>query len=336
MSTALLKQSVFNVWGNKAASHHLCVEVKGLGMVHINRTCEGVIVDVYDKSDNDGCLGSLAFTDGDFHESFADKVHVAIESYDPSADVCPSFIEQAYQHESSVDQAVADWFKAHPVSLDALTPLKGECKPFSDQVRELTRPYLSISKQHYNQLEQAQADFYQTPGGRVVTFGEADGGYALMPLQEEAAKDILAGQSVLSAIFHAGEVSDVQRAQLHKLGWIEWQDSGDYSDFELEASFGEAQDDRYHSLNVHLTFNWQHSQMYLVIGTNLGDGFNGYHQIYHDGLPLDEQLERSMDTLRESTTDDPVITVIDQHPHAWASIKEGVGRLSSMLGISAN
>lgn len=77
-----------------------------------------------------------------------------------------------------------------------LTPLKGVCAGFFCEVRRVQRPYLPITEADYQQLMAATADYYRLPGkhGRVVTFGTADGGYALMPLQPDEAGRILALQ----------------------------------------------------------------------------------------------------------------------------------------------
>lgn len=76
-----------------------------------------------------------------------------------------------------------------------LKPLKGSCKPFHQQVRELRRPYTKISDADYALFMSGPADFYLSSCGKVVyTFGNADGGYALMPLADEAARTILESQ----------------------------------------------------------------------------------------------------------------------------------------------
>ncbi|HRJ53045.1 MAG TPA: hypothetical protein PLE99_09765 [Candidatus Thiothrix moscowensis] len=77
-----------------------------------------------------------------------------------------------------------------------LKPLKGTCDDFHQEVRKLQYPYLPISAASYRRLLDASADYYLMPGkkGKVVTFGNTGGGFALMPLNQEEASWILAGQ----------------------------------------------------------------------------------------------------------------------------------------------
>lgn len=78
--------------------------------------------------------------------------------------------------------------------IQQLKPLKGVCSGFHTEVQKIARPYLEISEEQYKQLESGNADYYQLPDGRVVTFGNADGGWALMPLKKEFSDKILSKQ----------------------------------------------------------------------------------------------------------------------------------------------
>lgn len=77
------------------------------------------------------------------------------------------------------------------IDIHKLTPLSSRAKPFHEQIRELVRPYTPITEDELNQLECAGVDFFLTTDQQVVTFGNADGGYALMPLNADAAAEIL-------------------------------------------------------------------------------------------------------------------------------------------------
>lgn len=80
------------------------------------------------------------------------------------------------------------------IDIDALKPLAGTAKPFHEQVRELVRPYQEITDAEHDKLASGDSDFYETPDGKVVMFGFADSGYALMPLNDKAAQEILDNQ----------------------------------------------------------------------------------------------------------------------------------------------
>lgn len=81
-------------------------------------------------------------------------------------------------------------------SIGKLKPLKGTCDDFYQEVSKLQYPYIPISAASYRCLLDAPADYYLMPGkkGKVVTFGNADGGFTLMPLNPEAAARILEAQ----------------------------------------------------------------------------------------------------------------------------------------------
>ena len=77
-----------------------------------------------------------------------------------------------------------------------LKPLKGTCDDFYQEVRKLQYPYLPISAASYRRLLDAPADYYLMPGknGKVVTFGNIGGGFALTPLNPDEAAWILKEQ----------------------------------------------------------------------------------------------------------------------------------------------
>lgn len=71
-----------------------------------------------------------------------------------------------------------------------LIPLAGKCDCFDVEVRKLQRPYIVIQQDDYEKILSLQWDYFKYKD-KVVTFGTADGGYALMPLQEEYAQKII-------------------------------------------------------------------------------------------------------------------------------------------------
>jgi len=72
-----------------------------------------------------------------------------------------------------------------------LIPLRGKMSStFEENVRQLQRPYIPISQEVYDQVFADGANYFKLEDS-VVTFGNADGGFALMPLQWKYAKKIL-------------------------------------------------------------------------------------------------------------------------------------------------
>ena len=96
-------------------------------------------------------------------------------------------------------KAVENHFKRHPISIKGLKPLQADINQFPDPVRILKRPYMAISEKDWSSLYDGGADFYLTPQGRVVTFGNADLGFALMPVNSEVSALILAQQEKSAA-----------------------------------------------------------------------------------------------------------------------------------------
>lgn len=67
---------------------------------------------------------------------------------------------------------------------------------FTRAVNMLRRPYCPIPAELFAALQavltQHRSDFLLLPGGHIVTIGNADGGYAIMPLSEWAAQQVRA------------------------------------------------------------------------------------------------------------------------------------------------
>lgn len=99
---------------------------------------------------------------------------------------------------TSIIGTVAKYFRAHMIDLSTFTPLVGSCGGIQKEVRKVTRPYLPIADNKYDELIAAKHDFYLSAGGTVMTFGrascEAGYQYAMMPLMEEEAMTILNAQ----------------------------------------------------------------------------------------------------------------------------------------------
>ena len=91
-------------------------------------------------------------------------------------------------------KAVQDWFVAHPFDVDTLKPLHGNLDYFNVDIAQVERPYAAITQGSYNTLEKGRYDLYLTPGGAVVTFGNADGIFALMPVEKTTAETIINAQ----------------------------------------------------------------------------------------------------------------------------------------------
>lgn len=78
-----------------------------------------------------------------------------------------------------------------------LRPVNGECLEFHAEVKNLNRPYIKINEHQHQRLLDSGYDFFQisngSMSGRVVTYGSADSGYALMPVCQQRAEALLSG-----------------------------------------------------------------------------------------------------------------------------------------------
>lgn len=59
---------------------------------------------------------------------------------------------------------------------------------FFDIIKRLTRPYYPISKDTYNKIVEQDTDFV-IYNDKLCTYGNADGGYALMPYSPKNAAE---------------------------------------------------------------------------------------------------------------------------------------------------
>lgn len=102
-----------------------------------------------------------------------------------------------------------------------LKPLKGRIKSGFNTVKKLTRPYIVIPLDLHKQIlsEKIKSDFY-IYDNKVVTFGSADNGFALMPFQDEFAKEILENHKKLMLKTKSGQ------EEIKKLEKIKNQDYG--------------------------------------------------------------------------------------------------------------
>ena len=342
MATPLLKRSVFNVFAEQNNESRIHVEVKGLGIVSINRTDEGVIVDIFDNLDGNDSLASLALENQDFSEAYANELQREIEKFDPSVDLDAMECVEAYKSGVSTSGFIENYFKPEQqvFDLSSLEPLKGECKRFTEQIKDLTRPYIKITPEQQNDLLNGEADFYRTQGGKVVTFGASDEGYALMTLNDEAAKEILAKQSYMKEMLHYKEVSPHHAKIFNEAGWWLNQSTSECADFEYDLTFLSSDcESLRHSFNLRLTLNWQSSSVCLTVGANKGEGVELLHDItLAEGQYLAEALDEYLETLISQSEVGPdsaeLISLINLHADKWNEVLSDVRELSDKLGVA--
>ncbi len=339
MKNTLINLPLYSVFTEQTNNSCIHVEVKGLGIVSINRTDEGVIVDVFDNSQNADPLNSLAFEECDFSEGFADELQREIEKFDPSISLDAQECLAAYKNNQRPPAFIAEYFDKNGFDLELLEPLKGECKPFSEQVRELTGPYIAITESQHESLLAKPADFYMTKGGKVLTFGHANGGFAVMTLQDEPARKVLASQSNLSMALSVHHLSDPVIQKANELGWHLWENNADYTDLEMDITYKDevkGQHERL-SLNALFTFDWQANSYRLILGTNKGDGFNGEFTINFESadfhIETESSVQRECDQIEMGAEESELFSLINHYPDAWHSLLGKIKELSILMSM---
>lgn len=172
-------------------AHEMMLQGYREGELHDNITMPG---DPEDGVDYRGWWTSEAHIERQYpsENQYAKDVTEGILRIDHFAEVTPEFIDQAAEDKLSVLQAVQSWFADFAFDCSTLKPLTGSVEKFGISFVHLVRPYIAISKESYQRLLGVEStDLFLTPSGVVVTYGDADNGYALMPINEETASLVL-------------------------------------------------------------------------------------------------------------------------------------------------
>ena len=105
------------------------------------------------------------------------------------------FIKDAFNEHLSISEATELYFSQNGYSIVGLTPLKGELDSFKQEVAKLERPYVSLSKQQFEMLDNGTS-YYKLAERKVVVISHAstngsDTRFALCPLNDEQSEKIL-------------------------------------------------------------------------------------------------------------------------------------------------
>lgn len=180
----------FNVDFNYEDHDRLSVEIKGLGTVAINRTSEGLIVDVHSPSDSES-LATICLSDEDFLDGFGDEITEQVRKFHTDAVIEAGFIENSRSSKDSTIHSSEIWLAAKGFDIDLLTPIEGLGKNSLVDISRLCRPYQSITESQHAELFESGHTYFKLPTGVMVTYGESDQGYSLMPVNDEYAEKLL-------------------------------------------------------------------------------------------------------------------------------------------------
>lgn len=142
----------------------------------------------------------------------------------------------------------------------------------------------------------------------------------------------------LEGIFLNEGLTSEQEAELEKLGWFVM-NQGDYLDIQFEVTYEEETEehDRF-SMNLQFTVGHDRKDSYLVLGDNLGDGFNSHVDINLDNLNLLESFDNVMTKLQSADQSmvhlpmSKALHLARTYPECYEDIrKEGITTLENWL-----
>jgi hypothetical protein len=276
---------------------NLNVDIKGLGSVVINKTSEGLIVDVYDKTDGGHSLANIALETADFTEGYFNTLSSAINTFDNNLEISSAFSDTAYSGGLSTNNAVTSYFNDNSFDITTLKGLKA-VHSSTDSLNKIHDDVLiHITENEVNALQLLGHDYFLTNGGRILTIGKNnnDLSLALISIKSDAVDAILAKESKLAHILFNGDFEEEDTAFLKELGFTYYNESGQYLDFQFDTTFRDASEtsDRY-SFNLHLTLNIDESECYFSFGTNFGDGFNESVQVDIADIPIVDSIKANI------------------------------------------
>jgi len=184
MNQSLAQTENFIVRYDKDNKNNIHIHIEGLGVVTINRTHEGLIVDAFDLTDRGDSLATICLMDTDFEESYADEVDALITCIDYTQDVSDNhgFTSQAYQDGLDVVSAVDSWFSDHCFNADTLIGLEGINDNILAESMTSSKPHMPISDESYIFLKSFQTKYFKNSLGKVFSLGGNAGKYVVMTL----------------------------------------------------------------------------------------------------------------------------------------------------------
>lgn len=130
------------------------------------------------------------------------KVKLMASELFPDMEIQQSFFDGIGSFKSAYAfQILESYFSAHRVDVSLVKPASGSIRNYNSEIKLLTRPYLALSDEDYEQLHSIGCDFFVTPSGVKLTFGVAsvEGGktkYALMPYSTDSDDSFFAKMNV--------------------------------------------------------------------------------------------------------------------------------------------
>lgn len=146
--------------------------------------------------------------------------------------------------------------------------------------------------------------------------------------------------SLLNNLLNGTENVEQNMHRFQSVGFSLLQENGHYTDLELEIDYfnseSQGPDPRYkvqirHSFCLHLTFDWERRDCYLLVGANFGDGFNCYHQIGFDGTPFDTAINLVV----KNEPNEALSALINENSLAWHDVLLAAQQIFEVLNKPA-
>jgi hypothetical protein len=298
------------------------IEIADLGTLSVSST-EGAIAINLTSAVNGAQVANFNVPEKDFLQPYLDELQSCVAKYDNDATVSLEFAQEAFKRKLTASAACTLFFKRHGFPLDTLTPLKGEVKGFSEQVRELTGPYLPISDEEFDSLVERGSDFYLTNGGSVVLIGGDSTGSVLMPLQDEPARKMINENLSENVVLKTGQA-----------GWYLIEHELTYSTFAFttkhEMPDGDATEAAF---SVHACFVWNTKELSFIVGKDVGHGLCENMRIYDGEEPVIEKIQSILANTKHKDKNNSFARLVEQYPKSWRKIEKAI---SNFIDIAKN
>lgn len=136
----------------------------------------------------------------------------------------------------------------------------------------------------------------------------------------------------LDSVFENKKFEPEHIKSLEEIGFFFWNNCSDYTDFEAEVTIKEAtENNERESLNLHVTFDWMSSNVYVQLGCNLGEGFDSHLHVPFETRLLKETIEKY---IKETELATDFESLLSSNPEQLRVLLESVDSFDNLVKSS--
>jgi|GEM_PF-3269526 len=333
-----------NIYGtpvnDEVDPNRMSIPVNGVGEILINRTHEGLIVDVFGLGEASHSLASIALMNEDVLNSYADAVQDKVCMLDRTICIDEEDVAQYFDNRLSVEEAAIEYLKGYEFDPSTLIPLKGWTNKLIFTEKSVVA-YLSLTPEVAKVLPCNEADFFMTNDGVVIFSLElSDGSVNLFPVLGDYAQEILSRQTIFGNILRSGELSPSIKQELHRIGFSLASVGDSCYDFVNEFSPLNSSSTRgnHNSFAVRASFNVENSQLDLSVGLKSADGFDSEVRVIStDSLVNDEDkdlramVRRELSHIHKQIPSFPLYLMSQKYSSTFNDLLNSLDELSILL-----